>query len=180
MILPLQVVHHRADEWPMPPVARIQLHRDVDSRRPRRGVRDAVNRIGMRHRANDRNPVGHLRHMRQKLAHVAARQPRADRPQLAPNFERGVGLHVGQLELAGRAIEVQQNARLCPPETAWPGFVRFGLNLREAQVVAEPDTEQTQAPGDEHLAAGYAVAQPFWRTENLQHRRVSCQECSMR
>ena len=66
----------------------------------------------MRHRAQDRGAIHHLGKVRQQLAHVAARQARGNRAQLAANFDRRIGLGIDPFDLAGRAVEVDQDDRL--------------------------------------------------------------------
>jgi hypothetical protein len=97
----IDIVDDRADERPVIGIARIELHGDLDPRDARGGVGDAMNRIGMRDRADQRNLIHDLRQSRKPIADIEAGHVRGDAAELAPNFERSIGLGVECLELAG-------------------------------------------------------------------------------
>ena len=101
-------------------IVRRQLHRHVDRRHAGQGVGHAVDRIGMRQRAEHRRAVHHLRHVRQQLADLAARQRRRNHSQLAANLDRGVRLAIDPLQLARRAVEVNQDQALGLAEVRHP------------------------------------------------------------
>src|SRR5262249_4659093 len=107
----------------------------------------------------------------QKLTDIAARQAGADAAELAANFRGSVRLHVGQLQLTGRAVQVEKDARLGTPEAVRPRTRSGGLSRGQPEIIRQTDAEQTQPARDDHFAPGYACAQLFRRAENAQHSR---------
>src|SRR5205823_2041238 len=105
--------------------------------------------------------IHHRSHAREELANIATRQAGADGPQLAANLGGRIGLHVGEFELTGRAIKIKQNARACLAESRALSWDWRSLCRLQAQDVFQPDAEQAEPPGPEHIAAGEAVAQGF-------------------
>ena len=51
---------------------------------------------------------------RQVLAELDARHGRRDRPELAADLDRGLGLHVPEVDVAGPAEEEDEDAGVCP------------------------------------------------------------------
>ena len=102
-----------------------QFHRHVDVGHRGGRVGDAVDRVLVRDRPHDRDVVHHAAGVRQQFAHVAAGQRGPDRLKLAADLDRRVRLLVGEFELARRAVEEQQDARLRPAEV--PVVLSFSL-----------------------------------------------------
>ena len=104
----------------------------------------------MRDRADHRDLVHHPRQLRQPLADVQARHARRDRTQLAADLHRGVGLGVERLELAGRAVQEEQDARLRLAETR--------------QAVAEASRRRRPAPTRPHSGrpSPSSPSEPTW------------------
>ncbi len=70
-------------------VARAQFHRHVDHRYARQGKRYTMQRIRMRHRADDRAAIQDLRRLREQLADLIAGETRRNEAQLATDLATG-------------------------------------------------------------------------------------------
>jgi hypothetical protein len=108
--------------------------------------------------------------VRQQLADIAAGQRGPDRLELAPDFHRSIRLQVANFKLAGRAVQVQEDARFGLAEVAVrrPRVSRLGG--MKPVVIAEPDTEKSQAAGPEEIAARPAITELLARSQDAQHQ----------
>jgi hypothetical protein len=70
----------------------------------------------MAHRADHRRAIDDLGGLRQQLADPKGGDGGVDAAQVAADFQRRRRLDVEGLKLAGRAVKIQQDARLCPAE----------------------------------------------------------------
>ena len=141
-----QVVEHRAEEWPVPAIARVQLHRDVGLRGAGQRVGGRVDVVRVRQRAHQRRVVHEARGQRQVLADVQARHAGGDGLELAADIRRGIRLQVEGFELAGRAVQIKQDARFGLAEAAGPARRRRGRpRLLEAQQARPGQSEQRQS-----------------------------------
>src|SRR5262249_18343551 len=95
----IEILDNRADERPMPAIARIELHRFADDRRAGDGISDAVNRVQMVQRTNDGQAVGQSCDLRQQLAYLRTGYASSNRLQLAANFLGGSRLRVERVVL---------------------------------------------------------------------------------
>src|SRR5262249_13986113 len=118
--LSVDVVDDRADERPVSRVARIELHGDLDPGNSAGCERDAMDRIGMRHRSDERYLIHHLGQSRQPLADVQAGDARGNATELDADLKWGFWLRVKGLELARRAVHEQEDARLRAAESGRP------------------------------------------------------------
>ena len=100
-----QIIEHAAEKGPMPPIVRIQLHRNIDLVDTRERVGRGVNVVRMGHRSDDGHAVGDAGHVRQVLADLQTRNGRVDRLENAANFGRRLGFRIERLVLGGRAIK---------------------------------------------------------------------------
>jgi hypothetical protein len=107
------------------------------------------------------------------FANLHAARGGGNRPELAANFGRGVGLEVPHV-LRGRAAEqVEQDdvLRLARPHAG--GFLLF---RREQFREREAAAEQGERAGGERLASGDAVAAAARAAEHGNHRACSGRE----
>ena len=93
-------------------IARAELHPDVDHRDAGERECNAVNRIGMSERPQDRAAVEHLSELGKQFADLASGQLGGDHAQFAAHFTRRIGLGIDPFQLARRAIQVNQDHRL--------------------------------------------------------------------
>jgi hypothetical protein len=171
VLLAFEVRHYRPDERPVPAVVRVQLHRDVDLRDGGGGVGDPVDRVLVRQRPDDRDVVHDAGGVREQLAHVAPGEGGPDRPEFPADLLRGVRLLVGQLDLAGRPVQEQEDARLRPAEVP---VVPGGGEVRGGRRPAAEDVGQVQpkcpeTAGEQEVAAGGPVAESLAATEDAEH-----------
>ena len=113
----------------------------------------------MRHRTNDRRAIDDPGRQRQQLADLHARHAGRDGTQLAADFDGGVRLGIERLNLAGRAVEIEQDAAL--------GLTKGGIatlvgcrrgGRREPRHRSAPQAEHPQRAGLQQVTAGQAVA----------------------
>ena len=166
----LDVVDHRADERPVVGVARVNLHREVDSRIAGRRERDPVDRVGMRDRADQRDLVHHLGQPGQALADIQTRHARRDAAQLAPDFDGCVGLGIERLELAGRAVHEKQDARLRLAEPRKTGARNGGLALGRCLHSRQSGAQEAERADLKQLAPRQPVAEALRSAQDAQHR----------
>ena len=167
-----EVVHDRADERPLPLMPREGFDLGVDVGNPRRRVDGAVQRIRMRQRADHRQPVHDPGDPRQVVADLDARHVRRDRLQFPLNLGRGLGLGVEGLMLRGRAVLVDQDARAGATE---PGALcrRARPGASQAQIISQRESERSQPPDVEEVAAAQSMAEPLGVPEESQHGIVT-------
>src|SRR3954453_18642032 len=72
MIDVVEIIEHGTEVWPMAWIVAVQLHRNVDAFDAGHRIGDAVNRVGMRHRADESDLVEAFREARQVLADANA------------------------------------------------------------------------------------------------------------
>ena len=107
-----EVIHERTDERPLPLVPRLGLDLGIDLGNAGRGVDGAVQRIGMRQRADHRQAIHDPSDLGQSLADVDSRHAGRNRLQLPLNLGRRLRLGIERLVLRRRAVLVDQDARL--------------------------------------------------------------------
>ncbi len=151
-------------------VARVYLHRQVDSRIARRREGDPVNRVGMRYRADQGDLVHHLRQARQALAHIQTRHARWYRGQLAPDFDRCVWFGIERLELTGRAVHEQENARLCLAKSRQSRDRKSGLALGRCLGPRQSGAHEAERADLKQLAPRQPVAEALWSSQDAQHQ----------
>ena len=150
----------------MPAVARVQLHRDVDLRRAGGGEGDAVDRIRMRHRADDGDTVHDAGGVGQQLADVEAGDVALDRLQLAADVDGGARLGVERLELTRRAIQEEEDARLGAAEV--PLVCRGRCVCRQPQRVGKSEAERAKSANLQEIATRQAIAERLARAEQSE------------
>src|SRR5262249_42489944 len=111
----------------------------------------------------------HLGGARQQLADVAAGEGGANGPEFAADLDRGGRLQVEGLDLARRAVQVQQDARPGPAEAGRRSAVA-GLRLAEAGEPRQAEAEQPESADLEQVASGGSLAGALRRAEDAQHR----------
>ena len=103
-------------------------------------------------RADQRQVVRLLREHRQVLAEQEPRHRRRDRPELAPDAERGVGLHIPEVLMRGAPLEDEQDHRLGPHPPLRPRL--------EQAAAGSAQPEQARRADPQHVAPAQAVAEP--------------------
>ena len=149
----VDVIDHRADERPVRRVARVQLHR-----RRRSGgspvVAKATPWIGYGCETERITVTLSITRARRGSSSQTSSPGTLDGIDASsPRISTGrVGLGVERLELAGRAVQEQQDARLRLAEPL-AARARFPLGLARGRHAGEPQPEQPQRPDVEQVAA---------------------------
>ena len=138
-------------------VGRVAGQHLVDGRRV---VEQADRRIA--HRADQRHLVVDLGELRQQLGELDAGQLGVDRLEDAADVVRNVVLGVPQVEVAGAALEVEEDDALGLAEAgAAVGGVLGRCRLLQAEEVGQAEAEHGRAADAQQFAAGDAVTGVF-------------------
>src|SRR5262249_5195606 len=109
---------------------------------------NTMNRVGMRDGPDQRDLIHDLRQPGEPVADVQAGYARRDAAQLATDLLGCLGLGVESLELAGRAVQEEEDARLGLAEPGQVGRLPCAscLRLRQALPLRHGQSEQPERP----------------------------------
>ena len=164
---PVDVLDDGSKPRVMSRVVRAEFHADVDRRNSGHRIGDAMNRLAVSHRPDDRCAVHDFRGVRQQLANIHARHRRGDRVHRPANLDGSLRFHIEGFQLTWRSVQKEQDAVLRLAETGTG--CRSNVRIFRRQELRQPQSARAKSSRVQEFPAGNAVAEFSIGTRNPQH-----------